>query len=253
MPKFYHLLLCVIGVLFTSQSYSGEKVNYYVIANQAQPFQIERNGEQHSGIVSDIVAEIFTDSRYDLVYHTYPFNRMISILEAGGTENWITYGSPKWGKVQSENLSDLPIYTVRHAIVTSQITPFIYQDISSLGSKGMVLLLGFDYPELMPYIKQGKMEEIRVKDYQAAFSILKRLPEDTVFVEMESRVKYHLGRLGLPRYEYRIDGFSDVIPDYPIHLAFSSSIDPAIQKFINRRLAEIAEDGTLEEIVNRYI
>lgn len=244
--------LLLLGLSSTPAA-ADQTINYYVIANQAQPFQIEQKGEQHSGIVSDIVAEIFTDSEYELAYHTYPFNRMISILESGEESNWITYGSPNWGKAQSENLSEKPIYHVKHTLVTSTKAPFDYQNVDSLKDKGVVLLLGFDYAELTPRIENGELEEIRVKDYQAAFSIIQRLPGHTAFVEMESRVKYHLNRLELNEQDFRIDNFDNVIAAYPIHLAFSSDLDPKLQEFINLRLAEMEENGMLEKIISRYI
>ncbi|MFM2588114.1 substrate-binding periplasmic protein [Vibrio sp. TBV020] len=245
--------ITILLSISVSQAFATEVVNYYVIANQAQPFQIEENGENHSGIVSDIVEEIFSGSDYSLAYHTYPFNRMISVLEAGGEENWVTYGSPNWGKAQSEHLSDLPIYQVKHSVVTSAKKTFIYEDLSSIKDKGIVLLLGFDYAELNPYIEKGELSEIRVKNYEAAFRVIQRLPDDTAFVEMESRVKYHLNRLGLNQEDYRVDNFSEVIANYPIHLAFSGEMKPEIKAFINQRLAEMKENGSLEEIISRYI
>lgn len=254
--KRVRLVSSMIAMLFSISSYqsiANDVVNYYVIAGQAQPFQIEEQGKNHTGIVSDIIAEIFTGSGYQLNYHTYPFNRMISTLESGGEQNWITYGSPNWGRVQSEHLSDLPIYNVKHALVTSTKAPFHYNDFGSIKGKGLVLLLGFDYAELTPHIEQGDVSEIRVKDYEAAFSIIERLPSDTAFVEMESRVKYHLNRLGLTEQNFRVEAFSDVIAEYPIHLAFSGEMKPEIRLFINQRLAEMKANGSLEEIINRYI
>ncbi len=78
-------LLRTLGFSFIAlSSYAmASEVNYYVIADQARPFQIEQQGEQHSGIVTDIVSAIFAESDYEVKYHTYPFKRMISVLEAG--------------------------------------------------------------------------------------------------------------------------------------------------------------------------
>ncbi|NOH60964.1 ABC transporter substrate-binding protein [Vibrio sp. RE88] len=247
-------LIAGLAWFFSAISWAEKEINYYVIANQAQPFQIEEHGEKHSGIVTDIVKEIFNDSEaYTLHYHTYPFKRMISILEAGGEPNWITYGSPNWGNVQSENLSEQPIYTVKHALVTSEKVSFKFEDMSSLANKGVVLLLGFDYPELTPYIEQGSVEEIRVNDYSAAFRVLNKLPGDTAFVEMESRVKYYLNHLSYEQDAFHIQAFSQVIPDYSIYLAFSSQMDEDVQAYINARLKELRQSGKLDEIIKTYI
>ncbi|MDN3611960.1 substrate-binding periplasmic protein [Vibrio ostreicida] len=228
-------------------------VNYYVISEQAKPFQIETKGSSHSGIVSDIVAEVFKDSDYDVNYHTYPFNRMISILERGDAENWVTYGSPKWGKVQSENLSDVPIYTVRHSLLSSSKNPVNFSDISDLNGKVIVLLMGFDYPELKPYFANGDMTEMRVKTYQSAFRVLNRNPGELAFVEMESRISYNLSKLEQDDSQFNKHSLSKLIPDYPIHLAFSPEMDKSVQAFINQRLKELKTQGKLDTIIAKYI
>ncbi len=91
----------------------ASEVNYYVIAEQARPFQIEQQGEQHSGIVTDIVSAIFAESDYEVKYHTYPFKRMISVLEAGGEENWVTYGMlPRIGEKCNRKTSLNSLFTL---------------------------------------------------------------------------------------------------------------------------------------------
>ncbi|USD42369.1 ABC transporter substrate-binding protein [Vibrio sp. SCSIO 43135] len=251
--RFKQLSLVALGGLALSAGLKAETINYYVISQQAQPFQIEEQGSNHSGIVTDIVKAVFDGSDYELAYHTYPFNRMITVLEAGGEENWVTYGSPNWGSVQAENLSDKPIYTVRHTLVTSTKSPFNFADMSSLNGKGVVLLHGFDYPELIPYIEKGDVAEIRVKNYQSAFRVIQRTAGEAAFVEMSSRVSYNLDKLQLDRDLYRMEPFSLVIPDYYIHLAFSKQMKPEIQDFINDRLEEMRTSGELDDIIGNYI
>ena len=228
----------------------AEEINYYVIAEQARPFQIEQQGEQHSGIVTDIINAIFAKSDYQLKYHTYPFKRMISVLEGGGEENWVTYGSPKWGKVQSENLSKQPIYTVKHVLVSSSKVPFRF---SNIQGRSIVLLLGFDYPNLSALFENGSLKEMRVKDYAAAYRVLQRTPDDTAFVEMESRVVYNINRLGLSMEDFLIQSFSSVIPDYAIYLAFSPEMHPRVQSFINNQLEQLKSSGQIDEIIRKYI
>ncbi|MBW3695231.1 transporter substrate-binding domain-containing protein [Vibrio sp. T187] len=243
----------IIGLLSAGSVSAAEPIHYYVIEKQAQPFQIEKNGVTHSGIVTDIVKAVFDDTKYELKYHTYPFNRMITQLEAREQENWITYGSPTWGNIQSANLSDIPIYNVKHTLMSSNKKPFEFEDMKDLDDKAVVLLMGFEYPNLDPYIEQGKLAELRVKDYTAAFRVLKRIPGDTVFVEMESRVKYNLAMQKLDPKSFQIQSFSSVIPDYPIHLAFDPKMDQQLQGFINQRLKDLKSSGKLEAIVDSYL
>ncbi len=244
--------LALTALLLTPYAHA-ETVNYFVIADQARPFQIENKGTDHSGIVTDIIQAVFEDSPYELNTHTYPFKRMISLLESGNDKNWVTYGSPGWGKVQAENLSELPIYTVKHALVSSQASANQYKTMKDLEGKIIVLMNGFDYPQLTPYFSSGKVEEMRVKSYQSAFRVLKRNPDDIAFVEMQSRVSYNIDQLNLNPKHYKSSSFSDVIPDYSIYLAFDPNMDPAIQRYINQRLAELTKQGTISTIIDKYI
>lgn len=230
---------------------NDNNVNYYVIAKQAAPFQIETDN-LHSGIVTDIIQAIFEDSNYKLHYHTYPFNRMISILENDDDTNWITYGSPGWGGPQAENLSDIPIYTVNHVLVSHSNSTFDFNHIEDIENKIIILLHGFDYPQLAPYLNQGKIEELRVKDYDAAFRVLQKLPEDTAFVEMESRINYNLKKSNKNKSQYNIQSFSNVIPNYPIYLAFSPNMDHDLQMFINKKLTKIKDNGQINKILDKY-
>ena len=249
---------CFISIMLTLQlciasfTVNSESINYYVIAKQAMPFQITNSDNQHSGIVSDIIANIFVDD-YTVNYHTYPFNRMISELEAGGKKNWITYGSPSWGGVQAANLSDTPIYTVNHSILTHIKSDFVYRELSDIKDKVFILLYGFDYPNLQPYIDKGEIKELRVKDYGAAFRILDKMPQDAVFIEMTSRIKYNLKMQSRDLNNYHLQDFSALIPSYPIYLAFDPNMDSELQKFINQQLSTLTGSGTLQDIINRYI
>jgi len=241
------LQICLIN--FTA---NAKSINYYVIAKQAMPFQIKSDSNEHSGIVSDIISRIFIDS-YVVNYHTYPFNRMISELEAGSTKNWVTYGSRSGGGVQAANLSAKPIYTVSHSILTNSRSEFVFHDIKDLNNKVFILLHGFDYPSLQPFIDNGQIKELRVKDYAAAFRILDKMPQDAVFVEMTSRIKYNLKLQSKNLKDYNIQDFSALIPSYPIYLALDPNMDSDIQKFINQQLLLLSNSGTLTQIINRYI
>jgi polar amino acid transport system substrate-binding protein len=241
------LQLCIAS--FTA---NAESINYYVIAKQAMPFQIITDSGKHSGIVSDIISCIFMD-HYTVNYHTYPFNRMISELKTRREKNWVTYGSPGWGSVQADNLSDIPIYTVSHSVLTSNKSDFVFRGLKDINDKILVLLYGFDYPNLQPLIDSGQIKALRVKGYAAAFRILDKMPQDAVFVEMTSRIKYNLKIQGRELKKYKLQDFSALIPSYPIYLALDPDMDKDIQKFINQQLSRLSNSGELKEIINRYI
>lgn len=251
--KIYFSILLPLYSLFCGAQLQAKTVNYYVIAKQAMPFQIIESQKHHSGIVSDIVKGIFTKSDYQIDYHTYPFNRMISLLESGESHNWVTYGSPHWGGVQAENLSQKPIYKVHHGLLTNAKSRFKFRKVDDIKGKIFVLLDGFDYPTLQPYIDNGTVEELRVKNYASAFRILDKMPDDAVFVEMKSRIKYNLKMQSQPLDKYNLQDFSKVIASYPIYLALDPKMDKSMQSFINQRLTSLLNNGEIKRIVLNYI
>lgn len=230
----------------------AETINYVVIDNQSKPFQIEENSANHSGIVTDIINEIFTGSAYDVKFHTLPFNRMIKMLSTGKIKNWITYGSPSWGGVQAEHLSQIPIYHVEHKLLTNPSFGGDIKKVEDLFGKTLILLLGFDYPGLDPYLKAESIKELRVKNHDSAFRVLQRLSNKAGFVEMSLRIKYNLKLSQRDPDNFLQKDFSTIIADYDIHLAMDPNMNFSYDNFVNERLKTLAENGTLEKIVNKY-
>ena len=230
----------------------AKTINYVVIDNQAKPFQIEENSSNHSGIITDIVNEIFKDSGYEVKFHTLPFNRMMKMLSTGKIKNWITYGSPSWGGVQAEHLSRLPVYHVEHKLVTNPSYSGEVDKVEDLFGKTLILLHGFDYPGLEPYLKAQTIKEIRVKNHDSAFRLLKRLSDKAGFVEMSLRIEYNLKLTNRDPGMFLQKNFSTVISDYDIHLAMDPDMEFSFDSFVNDRLAVLTKDGTLKRIVDSY-
>lgn len=245
--------LVALAIYVSTAVMAEDKViNYVVIQNQSQPFQIEKAGKNHTGIVTELINEMFEGSGYEVKVHTFPFNRMKSMLTSGKLRNWITYGSPGWGGPQAANLSSSPIYHVEHKLLTTKDFEKEVNKVDDLFGKTAILLHGFDYPGLEPYLEADSVKEIRVKDYAAAFKVLDRLDEKAGFVEMSLRINYNLKKQGRDPQNYKLKDFSSVISDYDIFLAYAPDIDPNIQAFANQQLSRKISSGKLEKIVNKY-
>lgn len=227
-------------------------LNYYVVQDQAEPLQIQENGQNHRGIVTEIVQKALAGSDHQLNIHTYPFNRVIAELGQNKDKNWVTYGSPLWGQWQAANLSAEPILEVEHSLLTRRDNPFDYKNPDDLDGKIAVLLFGFNYPGLDNKIAKGSVSEVRVKNYDAAFRVVDRLKNAGGFVEMDLRLKYNLRRLGLSDKDYALQKVNSLIPRYNIHLAYSPGLDSDIQQFMEKRLGEMKANGELDTIINHY-
>ncbi|OEF48263.1 amino acid ABC transporter [Enterovibrio norvegicus] len=245
------LLFAVFAILF-SHTASSEVLDYYVVQDQAEPFQIQDKGTNHHGIITDILYKALEGSKYTLDIHTYPFNRMMAEMSSNQHRNWVTYGSPLWGDMQSANLSIQPIFDVEHSILSSTNSTFTYKNPEDLDGKVAVLLLGFNYPGLDGEIESGALSEVRVKNHQSAFRVVNRLKDIGGFVEMDLRLQYHLKRLGFTNKDYKLESISNVIPNYGIHIAFSPGIDHEIKEFIDNRLEEMVKKNEIEVIIAKY-
>lgn len=249
-----HILKMALFLLLfiTTSSKATTEINYMVIQDQAQPFQNHQNKEKHTGIITDIVKKIFSGPEYELKIHTLPFNRMISMLEKGNIENWITFGSPNWPGVQSANLSKIPVFNVQHSLLTSTQQDFDINSATDLFGKTVILLHGFDYPGLEGYIADKHIKAIKVKSYKSAFKVVNRLKDRAGFVEMDIRIKYNLKKEELPVKDYNLHDFSKVIDNYDLHLAMSPQFNKALQQHLESELDKLRQSGSLALIINAY-
>ncbi len=243
--------LCTLQI-FASVS-MADTVNYLVIQDQARPFQIEEQGENHRGVITEVVQEIFKDSPHQLKIHTFPIQRMLSSIRAKEIDNWLNYGTPSWGSPQRDNLSTTSVFTVNHVLLMKQETSFTVAQVEDLFGKSVVLLSVFAYPGLDDYLDQKKVQEVRVKDYGAAFRFLDKSLPSIGFVEMELRIRYNLQQESRNLSHYRLADLSFVIPNYDIFLSIDSTMPASLQRFINERLIQLKASGIVDQILKKYI
>lgn len=253
-------LLVLVLTVIVERAYGQEGptvdaglVHYFVIESQAVPFQIEDNDKNHRGIITETVFEIFKNSGYQLKVWTYPFKRMIRYMERGRFKNWINFGTHGWYTIQSRNLTYLPIINVKNVLISYNNPDFEYTSLDDLNGKTLIVLSGFDYPGLMQYAQEGNMEVLNVRSHEAAFGVLKRLGDRGFFVELRLRAKYNLRNVGLAGdTNYRLHNMSTLITDYNIYIAMSPSIDKELKHFINSRVRELHDNGTIKKIISQY-
>ncbi|WP_284378641.1 substrate-binding periplasmic protein [Litoribrevibacter albus] len=257
MFKFIQFL-CVPWFMFAflSEARGSEtSLTYYVIEEQARPFQISSGEGGYSGIASDLVEAIFAQSDISLNYETLPFRRMLRKMEQTRDSHWIALGSPEWQGIQAERLSKFPIFTAHHvAVVAKNVNPSQtnISHLSELKSKHAILLFGFDYPGLAPFLKKQEMTRQFVKTYDSAFKLIQRHPQESVFIEMELRVEHNLKRFSFPEDQiYSLD-MSSVIPDYDIHLAYSPGLENGLVEMLDAEILKLKGNGQLEAIIARY-
>ena len=250
--RWFSFLLFLYLSLPVTYSVAGENLNYMVIEEQAAPFQIKDDSERSSGIISDFLFKILDNSPHQIQVNSFPFKRMVKVINAGLYPNWITYGSSKWSAPQNLNLSDCSILTVKHVLLSPKENKLNFNGIDSLLGKRIVLLFGFEYPQLDKYMKTEEILELRVKKYDSAFKALE-LERGIGFVEMESRIKYNLKQAGRKIEDYDLIDLTSIIPRYDIRFSLAPNMPESIKTYIDDQCKQLKHSGELERIVNRYL
>lgn len=240
-----------------STQLSAEVINYLVIQKQNEPMQIIRDDVDHSGIISDLVHEIFKNSEHTVNIKAMPFKAMLPLIESGAVSNWITYGSKSWSPPQNINLTKTTILTTKVNLLVAKKSGFNYNGIESLFDKTLVLIVGFDHPGLDSYLNNQQIHNVRLVDYKRVFMELLLSNRFAGFVGTDVRLRYQLKnaqQLGMrvSANDFNQFDFSDVIAPYPVHLSLDPGMPPSLQTFIDNRIQQLHKDGTIETILNRY-
>lgn len=247
MRGFYLLILFTFCSSFSSTAFSKEKLHYYVIEKVAEPFQIIK-GTQQTGVVSDVLDKIIGLEKLNI--ETYPFARMTKEMISKNTKRWINYGAVKWGPPQGTNLSEESVIDVQHVLLTAK--NFEYSTIEDLYKKRIVLIRGFSYPGLEKYIKLKKFKVLYVDSYNAVFRALS-IGRAVAFPGMELRILYHLKKSGIPLEKFNLFNISNLIEDYPIHIAYDEKFPKEIKSIIDAKLKRLKESGGVQKIIEKYV
>lgn len=252
---FITLLLLFLIVALPAKA---TEFDYLIIKRQAAPLQIANSDETYSGIVTDVVREIFKGSEYKVNIHAAPFLKLKENIAAGKYQNWIFYGAEKWSPPQNLNLSTVPIMSVKHTGLSAKVAPLRGDGIDDFLGRTIITLVGFEYPGLEPYIKHPEIMAGRRSQYKDVFISILQKPEELVFVEMDMRIRYNINQLresGLRIHpdDFEYTDFSNVIPSYPVYLSLDPNMPMALQNFINERLIQLQHEGFLEKTVAKYM
>ena len=243
--------LFILILFFLSLSLSAEElptVDYFSIADTAGPLQIF-DGESFTGIVTDVLREILED-RAEIRFHNIPIVRMKRYMLVRRFPNWITYGTPGWrDSPQSWRLSEVPVFTAENVLVSrrGEVVPAP----AHFAGRTVVLIEGFDYPGLEPYLEDGTIRILRVHNYKAALRAI-RLGRGDCFPGMGLRVQYTMKQEGLTPGDFEISSFEEILPDYGIYLSFSLEFPDDLYDSINRELEELRRDGYVDQVIARY-
>ncbi|MEX1227327.1 MAG: transporter substrate-binding domain-containing protein [Marinobacter sp.] len=229
-------------------------VNYLVVDEKTQPFQIVSDGQSRGGIISDIVETVFADSAYAVKHHVMPVNRVRQSVTDFKVQNWVTFDSPVWDSFgdKGERVG-VSLFETRHVLMTcSPAVPLKVSSVEDLAGLSIVTLRHFDYLGLTKAAEGGLVRSIPVDRYAAGLELVRHGRVDG-FIEMVSRLRYHLTKLEGDYACIREVDVSAIIPNYPIQLYVDSRWPMAFKQFVAEKLDAMDREGELERIFRRYV
>ncbi len=228
-------------------------INYFVAQKQSRPFQIEDNGSNQHGMITELLQQIATRLKLTINYHTLPFRRYRRALQDNKTPRWITYGAPHWAAPQSTRLGSESITTIRHSLLSSSRLPAPeVHSADDLCGSNLVLIDGFYYPQLETALNNGCIHAFRVRSHKAAFLFVDRNAPPSMFLEMTYRIRYNRAQEQWPAGSFILTDISAIIPPYDLHFAYSEDMPQTLIDHMNEELRRMKKNGELEAIIGRY-
>lgn len=253
------MALCVLlpGLAWaaTADTVAADRtVNYLVVDQKTVPFQIVQNGRSQGGIVSDMVAAIFEGTGYRVVSQVLPVNRLRLAVAEEKVHDWVAFDSPVWNSFGDKGeMLPHPLLTTRHIMLTCNPgLPDAIDSVDDLRELSIVTLRHFDYLSLNRAEEQGLFRSVPVDRYDAGLKLVSLRRADG-FIEMRSRLQFHLQRFERGERCFREVDVSQVIPDYDIRLSVDRHWPDEFKQMVARRLEVLEKSGELARIRQRYV
>ncbi|WP_162628854.1 substrate-binding periplasmic protein [Marinobacter bohaiensis] len=249
------LLLALWGLLFASNACAENVVNYLVVEDKTRPFQIVEKGESRGGIVSDMVDAIFADSDYTVRHRVFPVNRLRKVIANNELDHWIAYDAPQWDSFgEHGQFVDVPVLNTHHVLLTCrEDLPARIDSIRQIEGLRILTLRHFDYVALDRAAAKGTIRQLPIDRYEAGIQLVS-LGRADGFVEMESRLQFHVGQhaeVAGPCLRW-LD-FSAIIPDFPLYLTVDSDWPPEFAAFVAERIRSLQQSGAFDRITTHYL
>lgn len=252
-------MAAVVGLLLPAWAICDEvesalEVNYLVVDAKVGPFQITENGDSLGGIISDIVDEVFKGTGYRVRHLVLPVNRLTKAVADQAYPNWVAFDAPVWRSFgEAGEYTDRPLFETRHVMLTCrEDIPSPVRAVSDLEGLSIATLRGFKYLQLDQAIEEGAIEAVPVDNFRAGLTLVS-LGRVDGFIEMQSRLRFHIsGFAGDTRCMREVD-VSAIIPNYPVYLAMDRRMSADLKQLINQRLGALDRSGDLNRIWRTYI
>lgn len=228
-------------------------IHYLVVADKTGPFQVVHEGQSHGGVISDVVDRLVEGSGITVHHHVFPVNRLVHEVARGRIKNWIAFDAPVWDSFRGKGRYLMePLFLTRHVMLTCN--PAIDSPIRSvrdLSGRSVVTLRNFRYPGLESAADEA-LRLVPADNFRTGLELVSLSRVDG-FVEMASRLRYHLSHFDGQRDCMREVDISSVVPNYPVYLVVDQDMPEDLIALLDARLEALVASGEMQRIWRRYV
>lgn len=232
---------------------SSEEVNYLIVEDKSTPFQITEAGISRGGIITDIIGEIFKDSRYTVKYHVLPLNRLYQMVESKQIKNWVAYDAKNWNSLSQwgEFVAE-PLFSVNHTYLTCHESHnFKITTAKDISQKKIAVIQDFMHPELKHLEDNQQLSLVSVDNYAQGIH-LAALNRVDGFVEMDIRLRFNLSGVAANTPCLQFVDISEIIPAYSIYLSTDKHSTTDLNTFVNDKIKELKKSKQIRKVINKY-
>lgn len=220
----------------------------FVVASEAwEPFFIEQDGD-FTGIGVDILREVLARTGDSFVIKSMPLRRGNTLLKSGAVDI-ILLDSPSWSDPEfagSYLFSDPVLVVGEYAYTLSSYQPAA-TTADALAGKVVSLRTGYRYPAFERYFDDGSVTRHEVDSDEVLLRLLVTGRADAIFMDsvaFEYTARKH--QIDVSAVQRGLE-----LSQAPVAIKLAVAHQAALER-INAALADIRQDGTLEQILSRY-
>lgn len=251
MGKSHKILGLILLFLLLSGQVFAKKI--ILVADPWPPFNMEPGGQQE-GYMVDIARKIFEKHGYEVIYKTIPWKRAIESTRAGAYTGLIgaSKTDAKGFVFPSHEMSRnyLAFYVRRD-------DPWIFTDQSSIESRAVGVIAGYDYRKwLNRYIQQHKDNHKKIQVVGGTSPLeqnLKKLIGERIDVVVgnEAVIRHTARKMALLS-KIKAAGYGRE-PSF-IYIAFSPALreSPQLAGMLDEGISSMRQNGQLQDILSKY-
>jgi len=245
---FLTFLLLLASSLLNAQNAPSAPLKIAYSASHSEPYSFTDKGQITAGIIKDLMDALAEQLGTKAEYLLLPRKRIPQYLLQGKADIKVI-ANPAWEPQPDKFLWSAPLFTETQILVLPN-NPTLSSEVrlDNLPGDRIGTILGYSYPILEAYFREGSLQRIDSRELELSFKMLMAGRLDAL-VSSEILVRHHLKTQGASR-DYRL--VTGLLPSYEIRLMISQNTRFSLVD-INRASQHLKDSGKVRGTLNTYL